>query len=455
MTMTAVRFDDSLPVMARVVTARLGADALAAGAVLRDAVGCLAFFAAKPLDQQTVDELSAELRRELGAYSRPDRVVAGPDDYGSAAVREDPSALTVVVGVSPVRLVDRRLVGADWLHAPAPPARPPPRFVFASLKGGVGRSTALAVTAAHLASRGKRVLAVDLDMEAPGLGALLLTEAALPEFGLLDALVENHLAALDETFYADLVGPSELAPRGGRIDVIPALGRRSLAHPADVLAKIARAYAEDVRPDGTVKSLLLQVQALIDRFAVPARYDAILIDARAGLHETTASAVLGLGAEVLLFGLDEPQTFHGYALMFAHLARFVPRGAPLPEWVERLTMVQGKAPADADARADFAQRSMELFSDAGLARPLSAPSGEVPLPAGPFKDVPWDDSPSDDVVLPSESPREPLAVLYGAQFQGFDPLRRRDVLADAIYRVTFGDLLAWVDEALKSAEGAS
>lgn len=453
--MTPVRFDDSLPVLARVVTARLGADALAEGTVLRDAVGCLAFFAATPFEPRTLDDLSAELRRALGAYARPDRVVAGPEDYGSAAVREDPSVLTVVVGEGPIRLVDRRLVGADWLHVPTPPAPPPPRFVFASLKGGVGRSTALAVAAAHLASRGKRVLAVDLDMEAPGLGALLLTEATLPEFGLLDALVENHMAGLDETFYADLVGPSELAPRGGRIDVIPALGRRSLAHPADVLAKIARAYAEDVRPDGTVESLLQQVRSLIDHFAVPARYDAILVDARAGLHETTASAVLGLGAEVLLFALDEPQTFHGYALMFAHLARFVPHGAPLPEWAERLTMVQGKAPADAEARADFAQRSRDMFTSAGLVGPSRAPSGEVPLPAGPFKNVPWDDSPSDDVVLPTESPREPLVVLYSVQFQGFDPLRRRDVLSDTIYRATFGDLLAWVDEALKSTEETS
>ena len=369
MTMKAVRFDDSLRLLVEVIRSELGDKALDTGTVLRDAIGCLAFFTDEPLDEPIVDHLSLKLREVLGAYARPDRVVAGAEDFGSAAVRGDPSALFVLVGGADkqrrIRVVDRRLVGADWLHTPSPSAPPPPRVVFASLKGGVGRSTALAVVAAHLASSGKRVLVVDLDMEAPGLGAILLTPETVPEFGVIDALVENGLSGLDASFYADLVGSAEFASKdgrskGGRIDVIPALGRRSLDNPADVLAKLARAYAEDIRPDGTVETLLEQVRALIDHFADPTRYDAILIDARAGLHETTASAVLGLGAEVLFFGLDDPQTFQGYTLMLAHLARFLPPGGPFPEWAERITMVQGKAPADAEDRNGFAERCRDL-----------------------------------------------------------------------------------------------
>ncbi len=452
-----VRFDDSLPLLVEVIRSALGDETLTAGTVLRDAVGCLAFFAAVPLEEPIVDSLTLKLREALGPYARPDRVVASSEDYGSASVREDPTVLTVSVGEGEekrrVRLVDRRLVGADWLHAPSAAAPPPPRFVFASLKGGVGRSTALAVVAAHLASRGKQVLVVDLDMEAPGLGALLLTSENVPEFGMIDALVENSLSQLDESFYADLIGPSKLVGGGGKIDVIPALGKRSLDNPADVLAKIARAYAENVQADGTVLTLLDQIRAIIDHFAEPARYDAILVDARAGLHETTASAVLGLGAEVLLFGLDEPQTFQGYALMLAHLARFVPPGGPFPEWVERLTMVQGKAPADADERESFAQRCQNLFVTAGLGPPPPTDAGEVELPAGPFNDVPWDEDLADKDVLPPSYPLpEPLAVLYDAQFQRFDPLRRRDLLSDSVYRTTFGDLLNRVDEILKFAE---
>src|SRR5262245_11020937 len=42
-------------------------------------------------------------------------------------------------------------------------------ITFYSYKGGVGRSMALANTAVILARRGKRVLVVDWDLEAPGI----------------------------------------------------------------------------------------------------------------------------------------------------------------------------------------------------------------------------------------------------------------------------------------------
>lgn len=449
-----VRFDDSLPLLVDLIVSELGEDALRAGTVLRDAIGCLAFFADVPLEEDAITRLSGLLRKKLGAYARPDRVIAGCDDYGVSTIRDDPTVLPVNVGERRVRLVDRRLVGVDWLQKPSPPAAPPPRFVFASLKGGVGRSTALAMVAAHLAARGRRVLAVDLDMEAPGLGPLLLTESTLPKFGLIDALVENGMSRLDTHFYADLVGPSSLAARGGRIDVIPALGRRSLQNPADVLAKLARAYMEDVRPDGAVVSIMDQVREIIDELAKPTNYDAVLVDARAGLHETTASAVLGLGAEVLLFGLDEPQTFQGYSIMFAHLARFVPPGAPLPEWAERLTMVQGKAPADASERMAFADRCRELFASANLGPSQGAELTEIPLPPeGSFSDVSWDDTLSDEDVLSSLSDRlDPVVVFHDGRFERFDPLERRDLLSEHLYRATFGDLLDRVDGIMASAE---
>lgn len=234
-----IRFDDSLPALSLVIMEQLGPDMLERGVVLRDASGRLAFFAPDPLDSTTKERVAQRLRDALGSYARFDRVVANCNDFGASTVLCDATALPVLIGASRTRLLDRRMVGADWLRAPAPMSAQPRRFVFASLKGGVGRSTGLAVAAVALASRGLRVLAIDLDMEAPGLGPMLLDPGTLPEFGVLDALVENGLSGLDNAFLADLVGPSALAGGRGRIDVIPVLGRRSLENPADVLAKIA------------------------------------------------------------------------------------------------------------------------------------------------------------------------------------------------------------------------
>ncbi len=443
-----VRFDDSLPALAQAVADTLGEGALTTGLALRDVTGRLCFFAGTPLEAAACASLSERLRMVLGPYARTDRVVAGVDDFGVAQSLADPGALTVTAGPYRVRFLDRRLVGADWLRAPSPPAPPPPRFVFASLKGGVGRSTALAVVAADLASRGQRVLAIDLDLEAPGLGPMLLDDGTLPEFGLLDALVENGLAPLDETFKADMIGPSALAGGRGRIDVVPVLGRRSLANPADVLAKIARAYVEDIGSDGRALTLLDRVRTLVDGFAESGHYDAILVDARAGLHETTAAALLGLGAEVLLFGLDEPQTEQGLAVLLAHLARFADPDQAVPSWIEQFTVVQGKAPPEVEARLDFAERCQTLFRRAG-GSPGPLPANAEPATTGPFRDILWDDTVPDAEFLAIDdwSPGMSLAVLDDPRFRGFDPQRRPDLLTAAVYRSSFGQLLKLVEYA--------
>jgi cellulose biosynthesis protein BcsQ len=58
--------------------------------------------------------------------------------------------------------------------------QPPVIATFYSLRGGVGRSTALAYTAQILARRGHTVLCLDLDLEAPGLAALFDRESEIP-----------------------------------------------------------------------------------------------------------------------------------------------------------------------------------------------------------------------------------------------------------------------------------
>lgn len=66
------------------------------------------------------------------------------------------------------------------------------RHTRVSIKGGgVGRSTAVAVTAWRLAQAGKRVLVLDLDLESPGLSSALLPAERLPMYGITDWLVED------------------------------------------------------------------------------------------------------------------------------------------------------------------------------------------------------------------------------------------------------------------------
>ena len=448
-----VRFDDAIPKLAQVVFDELGKEVLDNGVALRDAAGRLAFFASVDVSELARERVSEKLREALDVYGRSDRIFAAANDYGVETALKDPAILNVVIGKHKIRLLDRRLVGADWLRKPVAVSTFPPRFVFASIKGGVGRSTALAVSAAELAAKGLRVLVIDMDMEAPGLGAMLLAEDELPEFGLIDALVENGLTPLDLEFYADLIAPSSLAGNRGRIDVIPAFGKRSTQRPAEVLAKLSRAYLEDVNSDGQIFSISEQLAAIVDHFSGTGLYDAILIDSRAGLHETTAAALLGLGAELFLFGLNERQTFLGYSVLFSHLSLFKASLVVQPEWVERITMVQGRAPVDPKLREDFASKCQVLFEQCGL---VEAPSQEeivVQIPAEPFDNIPWDDD-SEFLLEEPLGPGPTIAILDDERFKLFDPRSRGDLLSEEVYRSSYESLLNVINEVVVEARKA-
>jgi hypothetical protein len=447
--MASVRYDDSLAIMLRTLSRSMDAEQIASGVVMRDVSGRLSFFARSKLNETLSAKLEEELRAALGPYARQDRLLASGDDFGSN-VLSDTTAYEISLDSIRARVVDRRLVGMDWLRKPADPASPPSRFVFASLKGGVGRSTALSVAALHLANQGKRVLVVDLDMEAPGISTMLLTPDTLPRFGIVDALVENGISGLDEGFIQDLVGSSLLSAHSGKIDVVPAFGMASLENPADILGKLARAYAEDFGADGKSLSILDQVQEIVGRFSDPARYDAIFVDARAGLHETAASAILGLGADILFFGLNEDQTFHGYQALFAHLARLRPGSEG--NWLDQITMVQAKASGTNEDQDLFAERCKTLFQSSGLI-PMQRPLERVFIPAEPFRNVPWEDTTANlpQVLEEDLEGRLPLMILDDERFKHYSPQLRTDLMLPRIYLSTFGALLERIDETLSAA----
>lgn len=64
---------------------------------------------------------------------------------------------------------------------------------FYSYKGGTGRSTALANVAVYLASKGKRVGCIDLDVEAPGLNYIFRIDLGDFKYSLVSLFEENIL----------------------------------------------------------------------------------------------------------------------------------------------------------------------------------------------------------------------------------------------------------------------
>ena len=65
---------------------------------------------------------------------------------------------------------------------------------FYSFKGGVGRTMALVNATVALAKRGRRVLVVDFDLEAPGLDTFDLFRSPKPVPGVIDFVAEYLLS---------------------------------------------------------------------------------------------------------------------------------------------------------------------------------------------------------------------------------------------------------------------
>jgi len=426
-------FDRAPDALAQLVLQHLGSEVATGGRIVRDIYGRLSFVTDR-VPTPAWDALRLAATRALGAYGQAadyvlvslaeeteafQRLIGEP----SAAILPDPTTARPVA----TRLIDRRLSGDEWLMRPRPIVEPPPRLVFYSVKGGVGRSTGLAIAAADLAQRGRNVLVLDMDLEAPGVGGLLLGDDAMPEFGVADWFAAVAAGADAEALVPDMLGQSAFTSPSAVVDVVPAHGR----HPGDYFGKLARVFAPGSAGEGFAgKGFAAKAEILIQTLAQRRSYDAILIDARAGLHESSAGMLLGLGARILLFGIDTTQTFNDLALLFqAFQQAFAPEnnGVDLRAFFR---MVHAKALRELAARQSFIERSWNVWSE----------SLYDDLPPG--RELTADDFVFD--VNDTDAPHYPLEIIADEAFARFDPRQDREPLGALTYEPFFGTYLAGV-----------
>jgi cellulose biosynthesis protein BcsQ len=334
-----MRFDEALTTMLDRVASRFPQGAPTGTTIVRDAVGVMTLVLPDDaLAPAEWEPFAAELDAGLSPYSPGHRrvLLRASDLIESADVLES-SDRALLPDAPRVALVDRLLTNQDWLRQPRVTRAPVPAGVLFSIKGGVGRSTAAAVLAWYLARNGRRVLVVDLDLEAPGIGGMLLSD--LPDYGLVDWCVESLAGAADSALFEQMLAPSPLADgTSGAIHVIPAYGART----QDYVAKVGRAYMPSFSGEGIQLGLADRLLALLkaagERIEPP---DVVLLDARAGLHDIGSAAVTQLGAEVFLFTRSDMQSRDGYARLFSHLrrSRGVHFGMPEEDLRWRLKMI--------------------------------------------------------------------------------------------------------------------
>lgn len=367
-----------------------------------------------------IERLEAASDR-LGAFGGSKAVLFRDDFSDPDAVFSDPSWHTTVVPATynqdgtthdehAIELLDRQITGQDWLDSAVPNSRGVPRIVFYGLKGGVGRSTALALLSYWLAKEGKNVLLLDLDLESPGLSGLLLPPDRVADFGIVDWFIEDAVGQGDEILRS-LVSDSPLsANTTGRIRVAAAMGNKETAY----LPKLSRVYA-DVPKEPTPQTFGDRLLRLVQLLEEHERPDVVLIDSRAGLHDIAAVAITHLASIALLFASDTAQTWQGYQQLFAHWQR---TPAALRGVRNRLLMVQALFPeADQATRAQsFVQHSYDLFLNYLYDQvPAATSTGELAAQAG-------DESVFSFDLNDEDAPHFPLRIRWNARFQEFDPL---------------------------------
>lgn len=380
--------------------------------------------------------LAAQFHAQLGAYSpgesESDVFLLASERFCAADLFDAPDIFSIPDSDG-VRLLEQQLVGKDWQREafPKPTCK---RAAFYGVKGGVGRSTALAMLAKHLAEKhDQRVLVLDLDLESPGISSMLLPERGTTDLGLVDYLVEQAVGQGDQLLVRRLSAESPLfsgAP--GWIKVVPAHG----ADAGDYLAKLSRIY-QGV-PSGP-SDFAARLNQAISWFETQLQPDVVLLDSRAGLHDIAAVTITRLHAQTFLFAGGTPQTLAAYKLLFAGLHRHPNR---VRDYRDNLQLVASLVPET--NRTPYLQKLKtgfyDLFADNFYddesellqAEPSSAvtqvSSQSIPESFNYSQDDP-------------DAPHHPIPINWYRWFLDFDPMGNPEAWQQSEIDAAFGTFL--------------
>ncbi len=347
-----IRFDLAFSQVLQLVSRWLSETAACGTVVLvRDLYGVFRIAFESQPEPDALDKLQIELSAVAGNYFPPTvgHFFFKDDLIAPEVVFDCAEAWTPAGGPENLQVLDRHLTGREWL---LPAARntgvTPPRAVFFGIKGGVGRTTALAMLAWHFSKLGKNVLVVDLDLESPGLGPSLLPTLSTsddsriangwPEFGVTDWFVEDAVGQADQALIEDMLGSSPLASNG-EIRVVPACG--GLIE-QDYISKLSRVYMDLPKLGKDTEVFGDRLARMLDQLEEKVRPDVVLLDCRAGLHDISSAALTRLGAVNYLFAADTRQTWDGYRHLFLHWRH---QSARLDDIRRRLRTIGALTPA--------------------------------------------------------------------------------------------------------------
>lgn len=216
---------------------------------------------------------------------------------------------------------------------------------FYSFKGGVGRTMALVNVAVNLAQRGRKVLVVDFDLEAPGLDTFPVVSPEPPTPGLVDYV----LRYLDTGRAPDIQGFVGTSASIDNLLVMPS-GTAGTAYPSS-FGKIdwGALYA---RHDG-----YLLFEDLKEQWREALAPDYVLIDSRTGYTDTAGICTRQLPNAVTVLFYPNEQNLRGLSRIVADVRA---EAEPPSEKNIRLHFVMSNVP-DLDDEDDILIGMKERF----------------------------------------------------------------------------------------------
>ncbi|MCE0499103.1 MAG: AAA family ATPase [Methylacidiphilales bacterium] len=224
-------------------------------------------------------------------------------------------------------------------------------ITFYSYKGGVGRSLALANMAALLAERGRRVVLIDFDLEAPGLDSFAEFQSCSSQPGVVE-YVTKFIATQKAPGIEPYVHTCKhLEQLRGQVWVMPA-GRKDESYSQQ---RVAIDWV-NLYQTGLGVPFIENLKASIQEAFRP---DYVLVDSRTGLSDIGGICTLQIpDLVILLFGLNE-QNIRGISSV-AQLIRESP-GIRTPQILPVATPVPQLSKDDSGLLRDRLENAKKLL----------------------------------------------------------------------------------------------
>ena len=180
---------------------------------------------------------------------------------------------------------------------------------FYSYKGGVGRTIALIETAYNLVKAGKRVLLLDLDIEAPSLHNIFAEKVNAVgngvAYGIVEYLYRKTVQLQNDVSIEHIFCPLELQNVPGEMFLIPALKEMN----KDYLYQTERLQTVQLQELDSFKEIFDYIKNVLN-------VDIVIIDTRSGFNKWGSLSLLTLSDQVIFVAFPNSENVEGLNIAF-------------------------------------------------------------------------------------------------------------------------------------------